>query len=86
MANMFRKQHPMKITMFEKFLYNRGLLENFKKNCHCSGKNYEEHIISHGMRYDAIITAFMWTDTPEGDFFWNTVEDEWIDCLNRNLL
>lgn len=77
----------MKRTRLEKFLINRGLLEKFKYNFdRYSYHSYEWFIGKYSESTSAIHMAFQWDETPEGEDFWNEVEDEWIECLENNTL
>ncbi len=78
----------MKTSKLEKFLINRNLLEKFKHNLH---NNYPPRVLRELLIHNyspkfLIDAAFRWDETPEGEDFWNEVEDEWIECLENNTL
>ncbi len=79
----------MKITKFEKFLYNRGLLEAFENNFKNGWHNIyttNEYFESNIDQYELIKKAFSWINTPEGGRFWNNLDIEWRESLNENSL
>lgn len=78
----------MKTSKLEKFLINRNLLEKFKHNLHNNHppRVLRELLIHNHTQRCLIDEAFIWYNTPEGEYFWNEVEDEWIECLENNTL
>lgn len=75
------------MTKLEKFLFNRGLLKEFKRNLKRDlrinydsflERNYDERLL--------IDKAFIWANTPEGNKGWLDVHYEWIECLENNTL
>ena len=78
----------MKLSKFEKFLYNRGLLKTFKYNL----KTYPIHhqTISYLIEFEHdkkyVLKSFRWESTPEGEDFWSKIHYEWRSCLENNTL
>lgn len=78
----------MKQVRFEKFLINRGLLENFKYNFFQQNDLvvYEKYKKIYGNKIDAIDLAFDWYSSLEGKVFWQKIHIEWIISLDKNTL
>ncbi len=72
------------MTKLEKFLNNRGLLEQFEYNVHHHSSAGE--LPSYYYKHKNIISAFCWSDTKEGAMFWSATNQEWIKCLRYNML
>ncbi len=78
----------MKLCKLEKFLINRGLLEAFEYNLwHYSifGNIENYRRLTRGSD-SLIVGAFTWSRSPQGWDFWMTVEKEWYECLENNIL
>lgn len=73
------------MTRFEKFLYNRGLLEAFENNikAHYIRCRTIDELITYEVSVDYIYMAFRWRYTLEGSEFWRTINEEWINSPNK---
>jgi hypothetical protein len=69
---------------FRQFLIDRNCLDKYVDNCHnlrnaWKGKKNFSEIFDKCDEENFINFAFNWDETPEGDPFWETLDDEWID-------
>lgn len=78
----------MENTHFEKWLSNRGLLEKFKHNIEKTGIHYTDYymFLKWINKEHYILRSFTWNITKEGEDFWEKIDFEWRNCLNRNML
>ncbi len=73
----------MKTTKLEKFLINRGLLEDFKYNLkHTSHKTIDILYARHKID-DLFIESFDWMLTEQGYLFWSKLNQEWIHSSDK---
>ncbi len=77
-----------KLTKFEKFLINRGLLETFEKNLIIYSINFKT--LNNLLKYENskyfIFKSFTWSSTSQGHYFWKAMDEEWKECLKYNKL
>ncbi len=81
------------MSRLEKFLMNRGLLEEFKSNFKFNSspyysygcQNLEEHLLNPN-ESRLIIDSFNWRHTKGGYYFWENIDKEWRDCLKTDRL
>ncbi len=75
------------MTKLEKFLFNRGLLKEFKRNLKRDLKlNYDSFLERNYDERLLIDKAFIWANTSEGSVVWVRLHCEWIECLKNNTL
>ncbi len=78
------------MTKLEKFLYNRGLLEAFKRNIKEIGEEsftVETFFENYGGYQTAIQFPFSWSRSREGIDVWGECSDEWSWIFDKpNLI
>ena len=78
------------MTKLEKFLFNRGLLEAFKRNIREIGEypfRVETFFENYGGYQTAIQFPFSWSRSREGIDVWGKCSDEWNTLFNKpNLI
>jgi hypothetical protein len=57
------------------FLKDKGVLEEFIKNC-ISDYNMKHLVDVREVKFDSILSAFGWTCTPQGARYWNKLDNE----------
>ncbi len=76
------------MNYFEKWLSNRGLLDIFKTRC-IETRRWNTHqlkLFLKTLNSNMIDRGLTWNATSEGHEFWNNVDTEWRNCLNKNML
>ena len=74
-----------KLTKLEEFLIKWGILEQFKSNFNNSYP-YEKFLINYKQNHAAIVSPFIWGNTPEGSDFWNNIHRDWNIFLDTESL
>jgi hypothetical protein len=72
---------------FEKFLNSKNLFELFNSNY--SDENISFHIDIYddsNHAYDYFTNAFDWDFTEEGGDFWDNINEEWYDYIEKEDL
>lgn len=67
---------------FKEFLKKKGVLTQFKNNC---DKGDIERFLS-GAHTNPLGCSFIWKNTPEGENFWRTLENERAEYLTKKDL
>ena len=64
---------------------NKDIAEKFEANfkTQYKTKNFSRFIVEYGSGEEVISLAFVWSRTPEGFDFWNTVNDLWQKFLKE---
>lgn len=64
---------------------NKDIAEKFEANfkTQYKTKNFSRFIVEYGSGEEVISLAFVWSRTPEGFDFWNTVNDLWRKFLKE---
>lgn len=68
---------------------NSNIAEKFEANFRTqkatqnAQSNFSEFIVSSGSTVDAVRGAFVWSATPEGYEFWETISDLWMKFLEE---
>lgn len=77
-----------KLTRFEKFLFNRNLLEKFERNLKKNPIHFDniKELMQQQKMEHYVQRSFSWYYSPEGLVFWATVNAEWVEYLEYNTL
>ena len=60
------------------------IAEKFEANFRAQRTDsFAKFIVEYGSKEEAVSSAFVWSKTPEGYRFWDTVEDLWIEFLKK---
>jgi ATP-dependent exoDNAse (exonuclease V) beta subunit len=63
------------------FLKDNGVYEKFWYNLlnHKRGERLHKYFLSDFSNSNAISAAFIWSETPEGQYFWEKIYDKWCE-------
>lgn len=70
-----------KIILFS-FLKDNNAFWQYVRNMQKLSKQSSKEFFENTNLNEAIVGAFVWSQTPEGDDFWDALDISWIDYLD----
>ena len=71
--------------LFFDFLQKHGALEAYKRNFkeYRNNTSFDQVFSKNHPHEDYIIGAFSWIRTPEGHWYWRSLQDEWYSVFHK---
>ena len=77
---------------FLQFLHEEGIYKEFRENLYIDCRQRKDDIYGKIERMKQIKAinyiplAFVWSDTPQGNYFWGMVNDKWKENVKLNKI